>query len=130
MNKVIHFEIPFDNKERAIKFYQTVFGWQLQDMPEMQYVMATTTETGEQGPKMPGAINGGLTQKSAGTPAPVVVLEVENVEEHLKKIQDNGGKVVVPTQTVMGMGLFAKVVDTEGNVIGVWQNIPQEQKAA
>ena len=59
MNKVIHFEIPVDDVERAKKFYGSIFGWQLKDEPEMDYVMVTTVETGEHGPKVPGAINGG-----------------------------------------------------------------------
>jgi predicted enzyme related to lactoylglutathione lyase len=34
MDKVVHFEIPFDDKQRAMQFYATAFGWQLSDMPE------------------------------------------------------------------------------------------------
>jgi predicted enzyme related to lactoylglutathione lyase len=61
MNKVVHFEIPFDDKARASKFYGEIFGWALTDMPQMNYVMAETAESGESGlPNEPGAINGGL----------------------------------------------------------------------
>jgi predicted enzyme related to lactoylglutathione lyase len=44
MDKVVHFEIPFDNKQRAMKFYADSFGWRLQDVPEMNYVMATSVD--------------------------------------------------------------------------------------
>ena len=55
MDKVVHFEIPFDDKARAMKFYSECFGWKLMDMPEMQYVMASSVEVDEtQMPKEPG----------------------------------------------------------------------------
>jgi predicted enzyme related to lactoylglutathione lyase len=44
MDKVVHFEIPFENKNRAMKFYSDAFGWQLMDMQQMDYVMASTVE--------------------------------------------------------------------------------------
>ena len=47
MDKIVHFEIPFDDKNRAMKFYADAFGWKLTDMAEMDYVMAETTPTGE-----------------------------------------------------------------------------------
>ncbi len=45
MNKVVHFEIPVDDLERAKKFYHETFDWQMQDVPDMSYVIARTTET-------------------------------------------------------------------------------------
>lgn len=61
MNKVVHFEIPFDDKQRAMRFYGEAFGWQLSEFPKMNYVVARTTEVdNEQVPTTPGAINGGL----------------------------------------------------------------------
>ena len=60
MNKVVHFEIPYDDQERAQKFYQDVFGWQITKFAGMDYHIATTTETDEttMKPKESGAING------------------------------------------------------------------------
>src|SRR5688572_28446546 len=43
MDKVVHFETQFDDKARASKFYSSVFGWKLTDIPQMSYVMAETT---------------------------------------------------------------------------------------
>ena len=80
MNKVVHFEIPFDNKERAMKFYSQCFGWQLQDMPDMNYVMANTTATGpDYRPTEPGAINGGLFQRPIEPRAPPKYVCVESL---------------------------------------------------
>ena len=33
--RVVHFEVPFDDGDRARSFYKEAFGWQLQTMPEM-----------------------------------------------------------------------------------------------
>ncbi|MDH3394587.1 MAG: hypothetical protein OEL52_00370 [Nitrosopumilus sp.] len=48
MNSVVWFEMPFDESERAQKFYQDVFGWQIMKVPEMEYFLATTTQTDPQ----------------------------------------------------------------------------------
>jgi predicted enzyme related to lactoylglutathione lyase len=61
------------------------------------YVLATTTEPDETGrPKNPGAINGGFFSKSVDKPAqyPSVVIAVENIKEHMKSVEEAGGKVL------------------------------------
>lgn len=122
MDKVVHFEIPFDDKTRAMKFYSDAFGWALADIPEMSYVMAVTSAVDEQQrPKEPGAINGGLFQRPKEAPAPVVYVGVESVDQALKKVQAAGGKVVTPRTPIPGMGAFARVADTEGNVVGLFE---------
>ncbi|HEY8945265.1 MAG TPA: VOC family protein [Polyangiaceae bacterium] len=122
MDKVVHFEIPFDDKARATKFYSSSFGWQLADMPEMNYVMASTAEVGaDQMPKERGAINGGLFPRPKEAPHPTIYVNVDSIEETLKKVQAAGGKVVTPQTPIPGMGAFARVTDTEGNVIGLFQ---------
>ena len=121
MDKVVHFEIPFDDKKRAMKFYGDAFDWKLTDMAEMNYVMAETTPVGEkQRPKEPGAINGGLFLRPKEAPNPVVYVGVGSVDQALKKVQAAGGKVVTPKTPIPGMGAFARVTDTEGNVVGLF----------
>ena len=122
MDKIVHFEIPFDDKKRAMKFYSEVFGWKLTDMAEMSYVMAETVAVDDQRtPKEPGAINGGLFQRPKEAPHPVIYAGVESVEQTLKNVQAAGGKVVTPRTPIPGMGAFARVVDPEGNVIGLFE---------
>lgn len=122
MDKVVHFEIPFENKQRAMKFYTDSFGWQLTDMPQMNYVMASTAEVDEtQRPKEPGAINGGLFQRPKDAPHPTVYVGVKSVDAALKKVEAAGGKVVTSKTPIPGMGAFARVADREGNVIGVFE---------
>ena len=122
MAKVVHFEIPFDDKARAMKFYSAAFDWQLQDMPEMNYVMAMTTPVNEQMmPTEPGAINGGLFQRPKEAPHPALYVGVDSIDAALGKVKAAGGKVVTPNTPIPGMGAYARVSDTEGNVIGLFQ---------
>ena len=127
MNKVVHFEVPFKDKERAKKFYSEIFGWKIISMPYNggEYIMAQTAKTDEKGMIQddPGSINGGMVPKDDSAPATVLVLDVENVDEKVKEVEKAGGKVIMPKTKVMEMGLYAKVKDTEGNVIGLWENI-------
>ncbi len=123
MDKVVHFEIPFEDKARAMKFYTDSFGWQLMDIPEMNYVMAVTAEVDDkQMPKEPGAINGGLFQRPKDAPHPTLYVGVQSVDAAITKIEAAGGKVVTPKTPIPGMGAFARVADTEGNVIGLYES--------
>ena len=123
MDSVVHFEIPFDDKQRATKFYTESFGWQLMEMPQMNYVMAGTTEVDDkQMPKKPGAINGGLFERPKEAPHPAIYVGVSSVDDTIKKVQAAGGKVVTAKTPIPGMGAYARVADNEGNVIGLFQS--------
>src|SRR5260221_403093 len=109
MNRVVHFEMPAEDSSRVARFYSGVFGWQMQQMgADMgDYVLATTTESDETGPKAPGAINGGFFPKASGQPAiPSVVIEVEDIKAHMQKVRDAGGEVLGEPQEIPGVGQF------------------------
>ena len=99
MNPVVHFEMPYDNRERMAKFYGSAFGWQTQMLGEEMgnYVIATTTDTDESGPKTPGRINGGFFAKKADWPAqhPSIVIAVDDIDKSISKVGDAGGRVLV-----------------------------------
>jgi len=124
MDSVIHFEIPVEDADRAKAFYGTVFDWQMQDYPEMQYTIAMTTPIDEQTqlPTKPGAINGGMMKRSKETPTPVITIGVDSVEEALKKVEAEGGSVITPSTPIPGMGAFGYFKDPEGNVMGLFQS--------
>jgi predicted enzyme related to lactoylglutathione lyase len=126
MNKVVHFEVAADDVDRATRFYSDVFGWQIVAVPEVDYIGITTVEVDEQQmPKEPGAINGGMYKReNAGEPTSIVV-SVPSIDEHLPKIEQAGGTVVVPKQEVPNMGYYARVRDTEGNLVGLWEDMAQ-----
>ena len=99
MDGVVHFDIPADDAERAKAFYSTVFDWEMQDFPDMQYTIMMTTPIDDQSqrPTTPGAINGGLMSRSKETPTPVITIGVDSVEEALKKVEAEGGTVITPS---------------------------------
>jgi predicted enzyme related to lactoylglutathione lyase len=122
MDKVVHFEVPFDDGERATTFYRDAFGWQLNAMPQFQYVLATTTPTDEQGrPTESGSVNGGLLHRQGPITAPLITIGVDDLDDALARVEKLGGTVAIGRQTVGDMGFSAYFHDTEGNLIGLWQ---------
>ena len=120
--KVVHFEIPYDDGERARRFYQEAFDWQLQEMPGMEYTLVVSGPSSDTGPSEPGFINGGmLARGESAAPSPVVVMDVPSIDDALATIERLGGSTVVPKQPVGEMGFTAYVKDTEGNVVGLWE---------
>ena len=127
MDKVVHFEIPADDIERAQKFYKEIFGWGIQkiDMPGGNaYYMVHTVEVDEQHmPKESGAINGGMLQRSPQGEGPIIVINVPSIDEKIVKITAAGGSVIMAKAKIMEMGHYARVKDSEGNIIGLWEDV-------
>ena len=125
MNPVVHFEMPAKNRKRMAKFYTNVFGWKAQLLgKEMgNYVLVDTIETdNNRMPKKPGAINGGFYPKAKGTsPYPSVVIAVDDIVEHMKKITKAKGKVRGKPVDIPGIGKYVSFVDIEGNWISILQ---------
>ena len=120
--RVVHFEIPFDDQERAHRFYAEAFGWTLNSLPEMHYVLATTGPSDQGPPSEPGLINGGLMERAQPVGGPVLVVDVEDIEAALEKVESLGGTTVSTKQAVGEMGFAAYFNDSEGNLMGLWQN--------
>ena len=123
--RVVHFELPFDDADRAKSFYRELFGWQLTDWEGAPYTMVTTGPTGEQGPSEPGFINGGMGPRSGPEDHPRVVVDVDSIEQTLEAVQAHGGDVALGRQPVGDMGFTAYFTDTEGNLVGLWENAPR-----
>ncbi len=133
MNPVVHFEMPAKDPKRMMDFYAKTFGWKGQQFgPEMgNYTVVTTTEMGEDHfPKEPGRINGGFFQKTKDDQVPSVVIAVDDIREAMKKVTEAGGTVLGGMQKpgepdeIPGIGLYASILDTEGNRISMLQPLP------
>jgi predicted enzyme related to lactoylglutathione lyase len=121
--KVVHFEIPFDDAERAHKFYSEAFGWAITEIPDLHYTIVQTGPTGEGGfPTDVGYIGGGMLKRESPADRPVITIDVEDIDEALKKIEDLGGMAVLGRQDVGEMGWAAYFKDVEGNLMGLWQS--------
>ena len=125
MNPVVQFEMPAEDRKRMADFYTKAFGWKTQQLGEDMgnYVLATTTDSDETGPKKPGAINGGFFQKTGDKPAqyPSVVIAVDNIQEHMRNVEKSGGKVLGEPMDIPGIGMYVSFFDTEGNRVGMIQ---------
>ena len=120
--RVVHFEIPYDNEERAHAFYTEAFGWTMTRLPEMRYVLTTTGPSDQGPPSEPGFINGGLLERGLPVVGPVIVMDVEDIDTALSDIERLGGSVVSDKQPVDDMGFAAYFRDSEGNLMGLWQS--------
>ncbi len=115
MPKVSWFELRADDPKRAMKFYEKVFGWKFEKWGDQEYWLATTGEKSEMG------IEGAIQPRKPKDPPVVNTINVTNIDEAIKKIENNGGKVVVPKMEVSMMGTLAYFLDTEGNMHGLMQ---------
>ena len=121
MPKVVHFELPFDDAARANKFYADVFGWEsskFEGGPEEYYLQQTG------GDDEPCGIGGALIERAAalnrgGT---LVVLGVDDLDAYIGKVTAAGCEIVTPRTPIPGVGYFANFRDTEGNVVGMFQD--------
>ena len=130
MDPVTHFELPGEDMERMKKFYQTAFGWQMQQMgPEMgNYILAHTTETDKDGMvKTPGNINGGFYKKKGSDQNARLTIAVKDIKKAMEAITAAGGKVLGGMQNpgqpdeIPGVGLYATFIDSEGNHASILQ---------
>lgn len=121
-NTVVHFEIPAENVEKLKSFYSDLFGWKIEKSPmPMDYWIIQTVPTDDKGTPLRPGINGGLFPKENRTLSPVNYISVENIDKCIEKVEALGSKIVMPKQTVTGVGSFAIAVDPEGNRIGLLQ---------
>ncbi len=121
-NKVTHFEIPADNTQRAIAFYEKSFGWKISEFPGMEYWGVRTTPSDDKGtPTELSGINGGLTKRTPTAPHPSFTIDVPSIDKALSTVEKHGGKTVQAKMAIGEMGFVASFKDSEGNVVGLWQ---------
>jgi hypothetical protein len=123
--RVVHFEIPVNDIERGRRFFAEAFGWTIDFVPTMDYALVGTTPLDEKGaPIEAGSINGGMYARSPEAPssAPVITIDVQSIDQTLATIQALGGRQIAPRTPVGELGFIAYFEDTEGNVLGLWEN--------
>lgn len=118
MAKIIHFEIPADDPERAVAFYEDVLGWASSRFDESPYWLVTAGDAAE-----PGA-DGAISGRDFVHQAPVVVAAVDDIETALSRVTAHGGVVLQAKLPVPGVGWSAYFVDPEGNTLGLFQSDP------
>ncbi|MFX0042936.1 MAG: VOC family protein [Candidatus Hodarchaeota archaeon] len=120
MPRIVHFELNVKDVDRTIKFYEEVFGWKIEKWSgPMDYWLIMTGDESEPG------IDGGLGYIEEGFPQVVNTIDIDNIDEVIKKIEDNGGEIVGPKHAVPGVGWLAYFKDTEGILTGIMQEDPE-----
>lgn len=130
MKKVVHFEIPVDDMDRAKNFY-SIFDWNIQDWPMpdgSSHTGIRTVDVDETTylPKEPGAINGMMVKRDNVSATPSVTMSVESVDEYAEKIKAAGGTQVQDKVVIPDMGSYAYFKDTEGNLFGLWEDAKKQ----
>jgi uncharacterized protein len=116
MPRVMHFEIPVDQPDKVIAFYERVFGWSFTkwDGP-VEYWLVGTGDESEAG------INGGLLRRSDPNQPMVNTIDVTSVDDYVARISAAGGEICVPKMAIPGVGWLAYFKDVEGNIFGIMQ---------
>lgn len=129
MGNIGYFEIQVDDFARAKKFYSAVFGWDIkraENFP-IEYYMIYCPDKNKMGLGMGGMLKREKPlAENNGISAYVSHVLVDNIDDAIAKINENGGKIISEKQHIPA-GWFAYALDTEKNVFGVWE---MEQKAA
>lgn len=113
--KIIWFEIPADNMERAKKFYGALFGWKINPIPGMKDYWHIDTGGGDDTP------DGGIMARMCPEHTITNYVNVASVTRAMEKVKKLGGKICKPKTEVPGMGCFAICQDTENNTFALWE---------
>jgi predicted enzyme related to lactoylglutathione lyase len=114
---IVHFDIPAENVEKMRKFYSSLFSWKIERVAgPIEYYLIETAPKGK-------GVGGGMPKKEDQSQQPMNYYSVESVDEYSKKVKELGGKIIMPKQTVPGMGHFAVAIDPERNIFGLWEAI-------
>ena len=116
-NPVVHFEMLSKDPAKLSAFYEKIFGWHVQDMPELNYRIV---DTGAQ-----AGINGGIMKPDQPEPWPgktTFYTDVEDLAEYRKKVVEAGGKILIEEQEVPGMGTLSLFTDPDGRMMGLWRH--------
>ncbi|MFZ2470564.1 MAG: VOC family protein [Methanothrix sp.] len=111
MSSIVHFEIPADDMKRAKAFYSNLFGWKIEEIQGMDYSMIDVY----------GAPGGGMMKRMHPDQQITDYIGVPSVDEYAAKVENLGGKIIVPKKAVPGMGYFVICMDTENNAFGIWE---------
>lgn len=108
MSKVIHFEIPADDPERAVKFFTEVFDWKIKKWEQNDYWLIESGDENEPG------IDGAIKPKEDGSSIRNAI-RVDSYHESVNKIKKFGGKMTSDEMKIPGVGITGAFRDTEGN---------------
>ena len=111
-NYVCHFDITVPDFKKAKSFYEAVFGWEVNFVPDMDYA------TFRAGDKPYGGFRKGKPHKGQSV---IVYIAVSNIDETIKKITRAGGKLVQKKGEIYPIGWNCTFYDPFGNLMGLFE---------
>lgn len=119
-NPVVHWEFWSEDPGRCGDFYASVFGWDMRDIPGMDYRLVD--KGGD------GGIGGGIMKPQAGPwPAKMTMyIDVDDLDAYGARIKAGGGKLVVEKMAVPNVGTFTLFEDPDGRLMGMWKQDAQQ----
>jgi predicted enzyme related to lactoylglutathione lyase len=114
---IVHIEFSASDREAAARFYQEIFGWEVQHMPEMNYSTFMADEN------LGGGFNPVTNENPAGTVT--VYIQVDDFATTLKEIEARGGQTILPKTEIPGVGWFAFFKDPTGNQVALYKDLEQ-----
>jgi uncharacterized protein len=118
-NPVFHFEIPVSDIDRAIAFYDGVFGYQLKKEQVDGYEMAFFPRV-DGGPGASGALAKGDVYKPSKE-GPIIYFDVPDIDAVLARATARGAKILYAKKDIGDAGYVAEFEDSEGNRIALSQ---------
>jgi predicted enzyme related to lactoylglutathione lyase len=117
----VTFEIPARDRERARRFYESVFQWQATDLPDVPFTLLSSLD--EDASSQDGVeIIGGLANHTPLVKAPVPIITVESIEATCQAVVQAGGGRITERERVGDYGYSTYIQDSEGNVLCLWEN--------
>ncbi len=120
MNRVVRFEIPTSDEDRAARFFENVFGWQHRVQREGSGQLPVL----ETGPHEEAGINGSFYMRSKVPPENarfINVIEVDDLDKYIKNLKSHGATILFGKVALSGVGFLAYFRDPDGNVMGIIQ---------
>lgn len=116
-NAINWFEIPVTDFTRAKRFYETILGVEIMEMPfpNGKYGIFPTN--------MGNSVGGAIAQMQGAEPSDKGTLVYLNggddLNISLNKVKDAGGEIILPKTSIGQNGYMAHFIDTEGNKVAL-----------
>lgn len=115
MPRTLYLDFSAEDLERAVNFYNKIFGWQINkwDGP-LEFWEIKTGEPNELG------IGGGLSKRDRIGQWTTPFINVSSVDQYIAKIEASGGRIIRPKASLPGIGYSLLFKDTKSNTIGLF----------
>lgn len=125
---IVHFEIQVSDFGMAKKFYSQIFGWKIEKWEGTDFYGVWTGRSKYPNGSVVG-LDGGLERKEKLTSQKETILnaflctiEIENIDDTLKKIKTHDGKIIKEKYAFPKVGWMALCTDPDGNQFSLIQN--------